>query len=107
MPGRWIQVGAGSMKVLYEDDVLLGLDKPSGLLSVPGVGPDKKDCLATRVQRDFPGATVLHRLDRDTSGVMILARTAEAHRMVSKRVLLNRPISLLALPGPLPAPMTR
>lgn len=78
------------MKVLYEDNVLLGLDKPSGLLSVPGVGPDKKDCLAARVQRDFPEATVLHRLDRDTSGVMILARTAEAHRMVSRQFELRQ-----------------
>ena len=77
-------------QLLYKDDDLLGLNKPTGLLAVPGVGPDKRDCLSARVQVDFPEATVLHRLDRDTSGVMVLARTPEAHRLLSRQFELRR-----------------
>jgi tRNA pseudouridine32 synthase / 23S rRNA pseudouridine746 synthase len=77
-------------QLLYKDDVLLGLNKPTGLLAVPGVGPDKQDCLSARVQADFPEATVLHRLDRDTSGVMVLARTPEAHRQLSRQFELRQ-----------------
>jgi len=66
--------------ILHEDAEVLLVDKPSGLLSVPGKGPDLADCLITRVQAAFPDALLVHRLDRDTSGVMIFALTPYAQR---------------------------
>ncbi len=69
--------------ILYRDDRLIVLDKPAGLLSVPGIGPEKADCLAARVQAAHPEARIVHRLDRDTSGVIVMARDAEAHRALS------------------------
>lgn len=72
-------------KLLYLDERLIVLDKPSGLLSVPGRGPDKYDSLAVQVEADFPGARNVHRLDRDTSGVIIMARDAETHRHLSRQ----------------------
>lgn len=68
------------LAVLYEDAEVLLVDKPSGLLSVPGKGPHLADCLLTRVQAAFPDALLVHRLDRDTSGVMIFALTPHAQR---------------------------
>lgn len=62
------------LRVVYEDASMIVLDKPSGCLSVPGRGPDKQDALATRVQARWPEARVVHRLDMDTSGLMIMAR---------------------------------
>lgn len=82
------------VSLLYADAALLVLDKPPGLLSVPGRGADKQDCLSARVQRLYPDALVVHRLDMATSGLMLLARgtlaqrrlsEAFAHRSVSKR----------------------
>ncbi len=66
--------------ILHDDHEVLLVDKPSGLLSVPGKGPDLADCLITRVQAVFPQALLVHRLDRDTSGVMIFALTPHAQR---------------------------
>lgn len=66
--------------VLHEDDQIVVVDKPSGLLSVPGRGEHLADCLLTRVQRAFPTALLVHRLDRDTSGVMVFALTPHAQR---------------------------
>ncbi|MCB2027954.1 MAG: hypothetical protein KDH18_04250, partial [Rhodoferax sp.] len=64
--------------VLHADADLLVLDKPAGLLSVPGRGEDKHDCLSTRVQQQFPDARIVHRLDMATSGLMLMARGAQA-----------------------------
>ena len=69
--------------IVHRDARLLVLDKPSGLLAVPGRGPELQDCLATRVQRVFPSALVVHRLDRDTSGLMLMALDPAAQRVVS------------------------
>ena len=66
--------------VLHEDAQLLVLDKPAGLLSVPGKGAHLADCLITRAQAAFPDALLVHRLDRDTSGVMVFAMTPAAQR---------------------------
>jgi len=66
--------------ILHEDHQVLLVDKPSGLLSVPGKGPHLADCLIARVQKVFPTALLVHRLDRDTSGVMIFALTPHAQR---------------------------
>ncbi|UOA30719.1 Ribosomal large subunit pseudouridine synthase A [Sulfitobacter sp. DSM 110093] len=66
--------------ILHEDAEVLLVDKPSGLLSVPGKGEHLADCLIARVQAVFPEALLVHRLDRDTSGVMIFAMTPHAQR---------------------------
>jgi tRNA pseudouridine32 synthase/23S rRNA pseudouridine746 synthase len=68
------------LRILHQDQALLVVDKPSGLLSVPGKGPHLADCLIARVQAVFPDALLVHRLDRDTSGVMVFALTAQAQR---------------------------
>jgi len=60
--------------LVHADAGLLVLDKPAGLLSVPGKGEDKQDCLSARVQRHYPDALVVHRLDMATSGLMLMAR---------------------------------
>lgn len=66
--------------VLHEDAELLIVDKPEGLLSVPGKGEHLADCLMSRIQTAFPTALLVHRLDRDTSGVMVFALTKPAQR---------------------------
>ncbi|MEL7049691.1 MAG: pseudouridine synthase, partial [Pseudomonadota bacterium] len=68
------------LSVLYVDEDILVVDKPSGLLSVPGKDPAHADCVDRRARRDYPEARIVHRLDLDTSGVMILAQTKHAHR---------------------------
>ena len=69
------------LEILYQDEDLLVVNKPSGLLSVPGRLPEHKDSLMLRVQRVFPTAVVIHRLDMATSGLMVLAlnRPAMSH----------------------------
>ena len=72
-----------SFTLVFADDTLLVLSKTSGLLSVPGKGADKQDCLSARVQADFPDALVVHRLDMATSGLMVMARGAAVQRTLS------------------------
>ena len=69
---------------LHADSALLVLAKPAGLLSVPGRGPDKQDCLSARVQQQWPDALVVHRLDMATSGLVLMARSAAGQRTLSK-----------------------
>ena len=69
-----------ALKLLHHDHELLIVDKPSGLLSVPGKGEHLADCLLARVQAVFPEALLVHRLDRDTSGVMVFALSPMAQR---------------------------
>ncbi len=71
------------VRVIYHDQHLLLVDKPSGLLSVPGKGEHLADCMITRAQRIFPEALLVHRLDRDTSGIMVFALTRHAQRALS------------------------
>ncbi|MCK6391313.1 MAG: RluA family pseudouridine synthase [Azonexus sp.] len=71
-------------RFLHIDDDLLIVDKPSGLLSVPGRGPDKADCLVSRVQQTFPDALAVHRLDMSTSGLLVMARSETMHSLLSK-----------------------
>ena len=68
------------LSVIHADHEVLLVDKPAGLLSVPGKGPHLADCLLSRVQLAFPEALLVHRLDRDTSGVMVFALTPHAQR---------------------------
>lgn len=70
--------------VIFSDDWLVIADKPAGLLSVPGRGPDKADCLVSRVQRDYPDALAVHRLDMSTSGLLLLARGEAMHSHFSR-----------------------
>lgn len=71
------------LDILYQDDYLLILNKPAGLLSVPGRGDDKQDCLISRVQAEYPGALIVHRLDMATSGLMLIALGKELERKLS------------------------
>lgn len=76
------------LDILYQDEHIVVVNKPSGLLSVPGRGPEKIDSIAHRVTQVFPEAIAqpaVHRLDMDTSGLMVLAITAEAHRVLSRQ----------------------
>ncbi|NJB68292.1 tRNA pseudouridine32 synthase/23S rRNA pseudouridine746 synthase [Desulfobaculum xiamenense] len=85
------------LPILYADAKIVVVDKPSGLLSVPGRGPENQDCVVTRIQAMFPECRKypsVHRLDMDTSGLLVLALTARANsdlfeqfrqRQVSKR----------------------
>lgn len=71
------------LALIYEDDTLVVLNKPAGLLSVPGRGEDKQDCLSSRAQRYYPDALVVHRLDMATSGLLVMARGAVAQRSLN------------------------
>ena len=71
---------ATPVRVIHKDDHLLVLAKPSGLLSVPGRPEEHFDSLKTRVLKDYPDATIVHRLDMDTSGFIVMACTRAAHR---------------------------
>ena len=73
------------MRILLHDRHLVVVDKPAGLLSVPGIGPEKADCLVARLQATAPGARIVHRLDFDTSGVIVLALDADTHRELSRQ----------------------
>lgn len=68
---------------VYEDAHLLVLNKPSGLLCVPGRGPDKQDCLSRRAQQQWPDALIVHRLDQATSGLVVMARSLAVQRALS------------------------
>lgn len=68
--------------MVYKDAEILVLSKPSGLLSVSGRKEEHQDCLESRVQKEFPEARIIHRLDMDTSGLMIMARNAATHRNI-------------------------
>jgi tRNA pseudouridine32 synthase/23S rRNA pseudouridine746 synthase len=71
------------LDLIYSDESLLVVNKPAGLLAVPGRGVDKQDCLSTRLQYQFPDALVVHRLDMSTSGLMVFARGALMQRRLS------------------------
>lgn len=74
-----------SLRIVYLDERLIVLDKPSGLLAVPGLGPENQVNLASQVQHEYPGSLVVHRLDRDTSGLIVFARDAETQRHLSRQ----------------------
>ena len=78
------QAMPSGLAVVHADDALLVLDKPSGLLAVPGRGEDKQDALSTRVQQRYPDALIVHRLDMATSGLMLMARGLAAQRRLSQ-----------------------
>ena len=72
-----------ALAIVHADATFVVVDKPSGLLAVPGRGPALSDCVAARVRSLYPDALVVHRLDMATSGLMLLARGAAAQRALS------------------------
>ncbi|QTD44083.1 RluA family pseudouridine synthase [Ottowia testudinis] len=78
------------LQVVFEDKHLLALVKPAGLLSVPGRGSGKADCLSARAQQRWPGACIVHRLDQATSGLILLARGADMQRALSAAFAARR-----------------
>lgn len=74
------------LDIVHEDTDFVVVNKQSGMLSVPGRGPEKLDCVSNRVRTLYPGCPeqpAVHRLDMDTSGLMVVARTTAAHRHIS------------------------
>jgi tRNA pseudouridine32 synthase/23S rRNA pseudouridine746 synthase len=72
------------IEIIFSDPHLLVINKPAGLLAVPGRGADKADCVHTRLKESFADALVVHRLDQATSGLMVFARTPKAQRELGK-----------------------
>lgn len=72
------------LHILHVDEALIVVDKPAGLLSVPGRGTDKADCLISRLQARFADALAVHRLDMSTSGLLLVARGAAMHSALSR-----------------------
>ena len=93
-------------RIVYLDDDLLVIDKPAGLLSVPGRGADKQDCASSRVQSLHCDAQIVHRLDLATSGLLLMARGVEMQRLLSiafaQRRVAKRYVAIVhgAMPGP-------
>lgn len=76
------------LEILYRDKDIVVVNKPSGLLSVPGKGEEKQDCVEVRVRKLFPEAPVqcaVHRLDMETSGILICALNAESHKRLNEQ----------------------
>lgn len=71
-------------EIIFQDDYLLVLNKPHDMLCVPGRGTDKQDCLSSRVQKQFPEALIVHRLDMATSGLVMMARDTAMQRQLSQ-----------------------
>lgn len=86
--------------IAHLDAALLVVNKPAGLLAVPGRGADKLDSLSVRVQSEFPDALVVHRLDMATSGLMLFARSANMQRQLSQlfreRKVLKRYVAVVS-----------
>jgi tRNA pseudouridine32 synthase/23S rRNA pseudouridine746 synthase len=73
------------IRILHEDADLLLVRKPDLLLSVPGRHPANRDCLISRLQRQWPSASIVHRLDLDTSGIMVIPLNKAAHAAISRQ----------------------
>ena len=72
------------IEVIYEDDSILAVNKPAGLLTTPGRGENKQDCLVSRAQLSHPDVLVVHRLDMDTSGLILFARNKTQQALLSQ-----------------------
>ena len=73
-----------NLEIIYQDEHLIAVNKPSGMLSVPGRGEHKQDCVVARLQQHMPEIRVVHRLDCHTSGVMLLAIGPDTQRQLSR-----------------------
>lgn len=75
-----------NIRIIHEDPAFLVVNKPTLLLSVPGRADDNKDCLISRLQENgYPEALIVHRLDWETSGIILLARNPDSHRELSRQ----------------------
>ena len=93
---------------VFIDDHVLVLNKPSGLLCVPGRGPDKQDCLSTRAQAQWPDALVVHRLDQPTSGLVVMARSLPVQRALGDAFaarLVDKRYMAVVIDSPAPQPL--
>jgi len=72
------------IEIIYQDEYIVAVNKPQALLSVPGLGPDKQDCMISRLLQLIPDAKVVHRLDCYTSGIMLFAIGIEMQRALSR-----------------------
>ncbi|NKI75295.1 bifunctional tRNA pseudouridine(32) synthase/23S rRNA pseudouridine(746) synthase RluA [Dickeya sp. CFBP 2040] len=79
------------LHILYQDQHIMVVNKPSGLLSVPGRAEEHRDSIMTRIQADFPAAESVHRLDMATSGVMVVALTKAAERELKRQFREREP----------------
>lgn len=75
----------GPIVILHETDTVLFVDKPAGLLSVPGRLPEHRDSLLGRLEAQMPNVRLIHRLDMDTSGVMVFAKSDQAQRDINRQ----------------------
>ncbi len=73
------------VEILYQDEHLLIINKPDLLLSIPGKHPLNQDCVINRLQVDYPSASIVHRLDLDTSGIMIVPLSKPVHSHISRQ----------------------
>ena len=71
------------LEIIHQDEHLLVVNKPAGLLSVPGKGEALRDCMISRVQQQYPSALIVHRLDMATSGLLVMALNKQMHRELS------------------------
>ena len=87
------------LDLLYVDATLLVVNKPTGLLSVPGRGAGKEDCMVLRVQAEFPDALIVHRLDMGTSGLLVFARGKDMlgrlSTLFARREVFKRYVALI------------
>lgn len=75
----------GKIEYVYIDEYIIIVEKPANMLTVPGRSPEKQDCLINRVQKRFPGARIVHRLDFSTSGLIVIAQDPDSHRKLSRQ----------------------
>jgi len=75
----------GDIEYVYSDNEIIIVEKPANMLSVPGNTTEKQDCLIHRVRQRFSGASIVHRLDFSTSGLMVVAQNIESHRNLSRQ----------------------
>lgn len=73
-----------AIDIIYQDEYIVAVNKPQALLSVPGLGPEKQDCMISRLEKIIPEAKVVHRLDCYTSGIMLFAIGIEMQRALSR-----------------------
>jgi len=73
-----------NIDIIHQDEYLIAVNKPPGLLSVPGRGPHNQDCAIGRVQQNFPNSRTIHRLDMATSGILLIAQNIDSLRAFSK-----------------------
>jgi tRNA pseudouridine32 synthase/23S rRNA pseudouridine746 synthase len=84
-PPYLVPHSAEQIAILHEDSDLLLVRKPHLLLSIPGRHPSNKDCLVTRLQSRYPTASIVHRLDLDTSGIMVVPLNKASHAHISRQ----------------------